>query len=344
MKQMKKLIGTAGLIACLTQSISADALKNSLSGMLHQKDQTPSMVNLNSLGLSNQAAPTPPRSRSSRAVVAIVDGQKIRKKEADRYLKERTHGKIKDFDLLPKPQRRALIEEMVIPRLLAKGAEEGLTDQEKEAVLSSAWMQKKASEMKISEEEIASAYERIKAQAKAKSALAQVPPLDAIKNRIKQQLVEQKIISDLMRGAEVRVEPSSDTIAGYVGMLALSIDDVNEALNIMTKGRMTWDTLPVQERKRVLEMVAPNKLIAMAAKNGLTKKEQETALSNYWMQKNLSGIDVSEKEIKKRYAKIKKISKKSLPPLSKLEGSLKMQIAQEKFVHRLTKKAHIKLK
>jgi len=338
-----------GLSTLLFQGASADALKNSLSGMLNKKDETPSMVNLNGLGLGIQPKPVVPKTRSSRAVVATVNGHKIIKKEADRYLSERTKGKVKNFDLLPKKQQMALIKEVALPFLLAEGAEKGLSKMEKEAVLSNAWMQKSAEKSEVSDAQIEAAYEKIKAQAKARSALQQIPPLEALKDRIRRQIVERQIVGELMQGAEVRVEPSSDTIAGYVGMLALSIDDVNQALKMMTKGKMTWETVPEKDKKRVLQMVAPNKLVAMAAENGLSKKERETALSNYWMQKSISQVNVSDKEVEKRYKKIKKLakkakSKKKFPPLSELEKSLRMQIAQEKFIDSLAQKAKIKLK
>jgi hypothetical protein len=281
-------------------------------------------------------------------VIATVNGHKIIKKEADRYLSERTQGKIKNFDLLPKKQQLALVKELSLPLLLVQNAQKNLSDMEQEAVLSNAWMQKSVKEMDIPESEIKTAYEKVKAQANVRNPLQQIPPYESLKNRIRMQIGEQKIVERLMQGAQIRVEPSSDTIAGYVGMLAITIDDVNKALQVMTKGKMTWDTIPERDKKRVLQMVAPNKLIALSAENGLSKKEKENALSNYWMQKRISTIDVTENEIKKRYNKIKKLAKKSkkksVPEYAALEKSLKVQIAQEKLVESLTKKAKIKLK
>jgi hypothetical protein len=346
---MKKIVAAIGLSSLFFQNVSADALKNSLSGMLNKKEETPSMVNLNSLGMRGEPKPVMPKTRSSKAVVATVNGKKIIKKEADRYLSERTRGKVKNFDLLPKKQQLALIKEISLPMLLAERAKKELTDLEKEAVLSSAWMQKTAENSNISDAEIEAVYEKIKAQTKARSPLQQVPPLASLKGRIKKQIVEQQTVEKLMEGVQIRVEPSSETVAGYVGMLALSVDDVNRALNVMTKGKMTWATLPPSEKGRVLQMVAPNKLIALAAKNNLSEKEKETALSNYWMQKSIARIDVDEKAVKKRYQRIKKMTKKSksrkkLPSFTELEPSLKMQIAQEKFMDQIAKEAKIKLK
>ena len=344
---MKKVVVAIGLCAGLmAQSASADALKNVLSKKLHTQDSMPGMVNLDAL---NNAQPIKPKSRSAKAVVAVVNGKKIIKKEADAYLSKRTKGQVSDFDLLPKKQRLALIKEMSLPVLLASGAQKALSEEEKDAVLSRAWMAKQAKEANISDAQIEAAYEKIKAQAKAQSALQQVPPLEAIKDRIKMQIVEQQVLGNLMRGADVRVAEGQDDIAGYVGMMAISKDAVNKALQVMTKGKMTWDTVPEKDKKRVLQMVAPSQFIALAAKNGLSEDQKNNALSNYWMQKSLSQIDVTDEEAKKRYAKIKKMQKKSnkkkkLPDYATLEKSLKMQIANEKFIENLTKKAHIKLK
>ncbi|MCF6206250.1 MAG: hypothetical protein L3J47_05090 [Sulfurovum sp.] len=344
---MKKLVIAIGLCAgLLGESASADALKNVLSNKLKQHDEMPGMVNLDAL---EAAKPVKPRSRSAKTVVATVNGTKIIKKDADAYLSKRTKGQVSDFDLLPKKQRLALVKEMSLPILIANGAKKELSEAEKEAVLSRAWMSKQAAEANVTDAQIEAAYEKIKAQAKAQSALSQVPPLEAIKDRIKMQIVEQQVVGQLMQGAQVRVAEDTDGIAGYVGMMAISVDDVNNALQAMTKGKATWATVPPRDKARVLQMVAPSKFIALAAKNGLTQEEQNNALSNYWMQKNLSQIDVTDAEAKKRYEKIKKMkkrskSKKKLPDYATLEKSLKMQIANEKFIEQVTKKAKIKLK
>jgi hypothetical protein len=342
---MKKFLFAVGLSAGLmVQSSSADGLKNVLSKKLHAQDDVPGMVNLDAL---NNPQPVKPKSRSSKTVVAVVNGHKIIKKEADSYLAKRTKGKISDFDLLPKKQRLALIKELSLPILLATGAEKGLSQEEKDAVLSRAWMAKEAQDANITDAQLQAAYEKIKAQTKAKSALQQLPPFEALKDRIKMQMIEQQILSKLMRGAAVRVADGSDGIAGYVGMMAISIDDVNKALQVMTKGKMSWATLPEKDKPRVLQMVAPGKFIALAAKNGLSPEQQKTALANYWMQKSISQITVTDEEAKKRYKKIKKMQKKSkekLPDYEALEKTLKTQIANEKFIESVTKKAHIKLK
>jgi len=345
----KSIIAVAVACGLAVSPLCADQLKESLHGLLKKKEETPSMVNLNGLDLNGKIQPLVPKTRSAKAVIATVDGHKIIKKEADAYLTQRTKGKVTDFDLLPKEQRLALVKELALPLLLTENAKKELTEEQKDAIISRAWMQKAMMESNIPEEQLKAAYEKIKAQAKAKSALQQVPPFDKIRERIKMQVAEQQIVGQLLRGVDIKVEPSSDKIAGYIGMMSVSIDEVNKALQMMTKGKMTWATLPEKDRNRVLQMIAPSKMIALNAKNTLTQQQQDTVLSNFWMQKGVSRMTVTDEEVKKRYEKIKKMAKKSkskkkLPPFSELEESLKVQIAQEKFVDSLTKNAKIKLK
>jgi len=347
---MKRTIIAWGIVCGLiTSPVMADHLKESLSGMLKQKEQTPSMVNLDGIDLAGKRKHLKPKSRSAKAVIATVNGKKIRKKEADAYLAERTNGKIKDFDMLPKKQRLSLIKELSLPMILAKKASADFSDEEKDALISRAWMQNAILNAKVPDVQIKAAYDRIKAQAKAKSALAQLPPFEKIKDRIRMQIAEQQIIRQLMRGVEVKVDNTSDKVAGYAGMIPIYIDDVNKALARMTKGKMTWATLPPRDRLKVLNMIAPSKLITLSAKNALSQKQKDTVLANVWMQKKLSEINVSDEEAKKRYNKLKTAlkkakSKKKLPEFSKIERNLKMEIAREKLVKSLTKNAKIQLK
>ena len=112
---MKKYLVVLSLsLGLLVNSVSADALKNSLTNMLNEKDTSPSMVNLSNLNINGKSEPVQQeiKTRSSKAVVATVNGHKILKKEADAHLKKRTQGKMSNFDHLPKKQRLRHIQEM----------------------------------------------------------------------------------------------------------------------------------------------------------------------------------------------------------------------------------------
>jgi len=150
-------------------------------------------------------------------------------------------------------------------------------------------------------------------------------------------------------GTVLKCKLPNSRLLDYAGTIPISVEEANRLLQRMSKGKLTWEKLPEKEKLRVLHMIAPAKLIAHTANNALTQDQKDTVLANFWMQKGLSEITVSDKEVKDRYVKIKKMVKKSknkkkFPEFSTLERSLKMQIAREKFVQSLTKNAKIKLK
>jgi hypothetical protein len=202
---MKKYIFAAGLFVGLSiSSVSADALKNSLNSMLKEKDTTPSMVSLDNV---MNAKPKPvKKSRSSKAVVATVNGHKIRKKEADAYLKKVTGGKVSDFDALPKKQRMRLIKELALPLLVAQQAKRELSSQEQEMVLSRMWMRKEAMKIKVTDDEAQKAYAQMKQKAVENNASDKIPEFEKVKNNIKGKLIENKILGTLMKDVRIKVQ------------------------------------------------------------------------------------------------------------------------------------------
>lgn len=141
---------------------------------------------------------------------------------------------------------------------------------------------------------------------------------------------------------------SAKTAATVNGM-KITVQEANKALKVLTKGKTTWSKLPKDGKEQLIHMLAPAKLVLATAKKSLTKKEKDAALTGFWMQKKMSKIKVSDKEAKSAYNKMQKAAKKikakkKLPPFSQAKNSIKMQIAQEKVVSKLMKKAKIKIK
>jgi len=137
--------------------------------------------------------------------------------------------------------------------------------------------------------------------------------------------------------------------AATVNGMKITVAEANKALKVLTKGKMTWSKLPKDGKAQLIQMLAPAKLVLASANKELSKKEKESALTGFWMQKKMSKIKVSDKEAKAAYNKMQKAakkvkSKKKLPPFKKAKNSIKMQIAQEKVVSKLMKKAKIKIK
>jgi len=117
---------------------------------------------------------------------------------------------VADFDLLPKDQRKRLVKELALPMLMADKARKELSDQEKEAVYVSIWMRKQASRISVSDEEVQALYDQLKQRAQERNATNNIiPPFDSIKNKMKAQMLEKKIMKGLMK--DVKIEVSAPT-------------------------------------------------------------------------------------------------------------------------------------
>ena len=139
------------------------------------------------------------------------------------------------------------------------------------------------------------------------------------------------------------------TAAGKVNGMTITVEEANAALNTLTKGKMTWEKLPDDGKKQLIEMMAPAKLVAAESKKSLTDKEKEAALAGFWMQKKMAKTEVTDKEAEDAYNKMKKAaneakSTQEIPPLKAVKNSIKMQLAQEKVVAELMKNAKISVK
>ena len=204
---MKKVCVLVGLsLGLVVSSVSADALKNSLTNIMNESD-TPSMVDLGNINLNAKPRPVKKvrKTRSAKAVVATVNGHKILKKETDAYLSERTGGKVKNFDNIPANQKSRLIQEMSLPILVADAADKGLSDVEKEAIYTRTWMQKEAFKMKISDDQVLEVYNQISQEAKDNNNTANIPEFDAIKDKLRMQMIEKTIVGKLMENIKIEV-------------------------------------------------------------------------------------------------------------------------------------------
>jgi len=347
---MNKVLVVLGVsFGLFVNSVSADGLTNNLNNMLNKKETTP-MVDLSNLNINAKPKPVQSavKTRSSKAVVATVNGHKIIKKDADAYLKKRTNGKVKNFDLLPKKQRTRLLQEMSISTLATDAAKKELSQQEKTAISTRVWMQKEALETKVTDEQAKEIYDQMEQRAKEANSTKPIPSFDSIKDRMKMQIVEKQIMGKLMRGVELKII-NANMIAGSINDIYVSIEDADNALNSISKGKATWAKVSENDRMKLLNMIAPSKLLEAAAKKDIKPKDTDTAFSNFWMQSKVMKTEISDKELKSAYDKIKKSakkakSKKEVPEFEQLKNTLKMQIAKEKVIAGLMKSAKIKLK
>lgn len=188
--------------ALMMTSVSADDLKNSLTDMLNTKE-TSGMVDLGNINLDGK--PKQPQTRSSKTVIAVINGHKIIKKEADSYLKQRTQGKVTDFDHLPPEQRSRLIQELALPIMVLDAAEKELSEEEKQAVYTRIWVQKEARKISVTDEEALKVYDQLKQQAQENNATQNIPPFESIKDRLKTQIIEKSLVDKLMKDVKIEV-------------------------------------------------------------------------------------------------------------------------------------------
>lgn len=206
---MKKIFTFLGLsIGLCATSVYADDLKNSLTNMLNEKETTPSMINLDNVSLDPKKKPVKQamKTRPSKAVIATVNGQNIIKKEADTYLKQRTQGKVTDFDLLPRDQRARLIQELALPVVVAGAAKKELSEEEKQAAYARAWMQREARKVNVTDEQAMEVYTQLKQKSQENNTTKLIPPFESIKDRLKIQIIEKTVIDTLIKGAEIKVQ------------------------------------------------------------------------------------------------------------------------------------------
>jgi len=159
----------------------------------------------------------------------------------------------------------------------------------------------------------------------------------------------KKILTTVTCALTIMTVTLSAETAGTVNGMEISVAEANQALNVLSRGQATWNTISPQQKEQVLKLIAPSKLAAVKAKKELTTEEKNLALSNLWMQKKISETKISDDEVKKAYEKLKASAKKAnpkrvFPPYSAAEKSVKMKLAQEKVVSDLMKHAKIKLK
>jgi len=151
------------------------------------------------------------KSRPPTAVVAIVNGEAIHKKEADAYLSAVTGGKVKDFDRLDKKQRLVLVEDLARPIILSGAIEEELTEEEKEGVLKQMWFEKQRETTEVSGEEMLALYEVKKQKTLARNPQAKIPSYLSLGDSLKNEILEKKIMINLMKDVNITVNYDMNT-------------------------------------------------------------------------------------------------------------------------------------
>jgi hypothetical protein len=165
---------------------------------------------------------------------------------------------------------------------------------------------------------------------------------------MRMQIIEKQIIGKLMKGADIKVI-DANMIAGSINDIYVSIEEADKALHSISKGKVTWEKVSENDKMKLLNMIAPSKLLEAAAKKDFKSKDAKVAYSNVWMQNKIMKTEISDKKLRSAYNKIKKSAKKAkskqkVPEFDQMKSTLKIQIAKEKVIADLMKRAKIKLK
>jgi len=161
------------------------------------------------------------KSRSSKAVVAIVNGQNIYKKAADSFLKQVTGGKVKDFDRLDKKQRLVLIKDLARPILFQQASENNISREEKEAIFKQMWLEKERASIEVSNEDMLALYDAKKIKALRTNPQAQIPAYISLGTSLKNEVIEQKMMQNLMKDVNITVN--------YDLNETMELDDINDS-------------------------------------------------------------------------------------------------------------------
>jgi len=135
-------------------------------------------------------------------VIGSVNGYSITEKEANKLLKVLTKGKVKYSQLQPK-DKKEIVKRLAVDKLVIKSAYRGLSKKERDFVIANAWMAKKTRGIKISTAEAKKAYNANKNLFKKNGKLV---PFNKVKNIIKMQLAQKKVVDRMMKKAKIVVK------------------------------------------------------------------------------------------------------------------------------------------
>ncbi|KIM12972.1 MAG: hypothetical protein KU38_03410 [Sulfurovum sp. FS08-3] len=145
------------------------------------------------------------------------------------------------------------------------------------------------------------------------------------------------------------VKTQEDTVIGTVDGINIMKSEANKFLSAITpKGQetKTFDKLEKKQQEAIVKNLAPGVLIKTKAQKEVSQEEKEQLAANYWMQKNMADIKVTDKEVKDIYDKNKKLYVKDKKQLTfdEVKEFIKMQLKQQKLVANVMKTAKVVVK
>ena len=200
---VKKILIALSLTVALSSLVVADDLKNSL---LSNSSSTSGdkMVNLDNLNVGAKPKVVHHKPRSGKTVIGTVNGHKIYKKKADKFLKVATKGKITDFDRLPKKQREEIVKNLAATTLIEVRSRKEVTRAEKNKLAAQYWMGKKLKSIKVSKSEAKKFYNKNKKAFKDKK--GKQLSFAKVENYVIMTIKQQKFSKNLMKKAKIVIK------------------------------------------------------------------------------------------------------------------------------------------
>ncbi|KIM07140.1 MAG: hypothetical protein KU28_07115 [Sulfurovum sp. PC08-66] len=148
---------------------------------------------------------------------------------------------------------------------------------------------------------------------------------------------------------DATTQTNEDTVIGTVDGINIMKSEANKFLKVITpKGQETkaFDKLEKKQQEAIVKNLAPGVLIKTKAQKEVSQEEKEQLVANYWMQKNMADIKVTDKEVKDIYDKNKKLYVKDKKQLTfdEVKEFIKMQFKQQKLVANVMKTAKVVVK
>lgn len=308
------------VIGFLTMTLSADALKNTLMN-LKSNDST-SMTGYGDLGLSHKPKKHTQhfKKRSPNTVLATVSGHKIRKKDADKYLKKVTKGKIRDYDRLPKKQRKLLLSDL-------------------KKIYKVKYFKGRPGDTIIGHYDDNTSVYKKEADAYIKKVTKnKVKDIDVLEK--KQRILVLKDLQRIYKLKHFKGRPK-ETVVATVNDHDIIKSEADKYIIQVTHGNIKdFDLLDEKQKKLVITDLARPILLAEEAQKNMTDEEKALVFRQMWIDKQMATTDVTNDEMIALYEAIKKetLAKNpnaKIPPYISLGDKLKKQVVEKKIIDKL---------
>ncbi len=308
------------VIGFLTTSASADALKNTLMNL--KTNSSSSSMGYGDLGLSHKPKKNTQvfKKRSPNTVLATVNGHKIRKKDADKYLKKVTKGKISDYDRLPKKQRKLLLSDL-------------------KKIYKAKYFKGRPGDTVIGHYDDNTSVYKKEADAYIKKVTkGKIKDIDILPRE--QRLLILKDLQKIYQMKHFKSRPK-ETVIATVNDENITKGDADNYIAQVTQGNIKdFDMLDKKQKEMVIKDLARPILLAEDAQKNMSEEEKALVFRQMWIEKQMANTEVSNDEMLALYESMKKetLAKNpnaKIPPYISLGEKLKKQVLEKKIIDRL---------